>query len=140
MRCFIEPAQVTSFSDVENCVDRNNEVSIKAKLKVMRTGGTEEIGELDINDSIGNSALYNVKIPQPDEGWNPPAVKEGRGEPAFNLIDNPGDWQRYIFHPKFSKGPEKEYIGHFFPMGATPCPIAQNGKRVCEDWECLSRF
>ena len=100
-----------------------------------------EIGELNINGSIGNSELYNVKIPQPDEGWSPPAAKEGRGEPVFDIIDNPGDWQRYIFHPKFSKGPEKEYIGHFVPTGATPCPIAQSGKRVCGDWEFfLSRF
>ena len=116
-------------------VDSNDEGSIKAKLKVMRTGGTVEIGELDINDSIGNSALYNVKIPQPDEGWSPSALKEGRGEPAFDLIDNPRGWQRYIFHPKISKELDKAYIGHYLPTSATPCPIEQNGERVCGDWD-----
>ena len=49
--------------DVENSVDSNDEGSIKATLKMMRPGGTVEIGELDTNDCIGNSALYNVKIP-----------------------------------------------------------------------------
>ena len=49
-------------------VDSNDEGSIKATLKMMRPGGTVEIGELDTNDCIGNSALYNVKIPQLEEG------------------------------------------------------------------------
>jgi len=48
-------------------VDSNDEGSIKAKPKVMRTGGTVEIGELDIRF---NSALYNVKIPQPGEVYS----------------------------------------------------------------------
>ena len=34
--------------DIENSVDSNDEGGIKAKLKAMRTGGTVEIGELDI--------------------------------------------------------------------------------------------
>jgi len=119
--------------DVENSVDFNEEGNIKAKLKVMRTGGTVEIAELDIDDSIGSSEL-NIRIPQPDEGWSPPSVKVERGEPAFHLVDNPGLWQRFIFHPKFSKG-DKEYTGHFLPTGATPCPIDQDGERTCGDWE-----
>ena len=43
--------------DVESSVDFNEEGNIKAKLKVMRTGGTVQIAELDIDDSIGSSEL-----------------------------------------------------------------------------------
>ena len=76
-----------------------------------------------------------VNIPSPDPKWTPPDVKAKKGEPEFSQVDNPGNWNRFIFQPKFDKKGTKKYSGHFLPTGATPVPPNKEGKRVVGDWE-----
>jgi hypothetical protein len=36
-------------------------------------------------------------------GWTPAPRKEDRGEPAFDELDNPGNWTPFCFRPEFKK-------------------------------------
>jgi hypothetical protein len=55
-------------------------------------------------------------------------------KPAFSDTDNPGGWDSYYFQPKKCSNSNK-YKGHFFPTGATPAPVGEDGKRKeCGDW------
>lgn len=75
--------------------------------------------------------------PQPDSRFNPDTQTLGPGEPPFSTVDNPGNWSQYTFRPKFEgKGASRQYKSHEMPAGATPVPLNNEGKRICEDgWE-----
>eukprot|EP00521_Asterionellopsis_glacialis_P000227 CAMPEP_0195249198 /NCGR_PEP_ID=MMETSP0706-20130129/1978_1 /TAXON_ID=33640 /ORGANISM="Asterionellopsis glacialis, Strain CCMP134" /LENGTH=359 /DNA_ID=CAMNT_0040300965 /DNA_START=20 /DNA_END=1102 /DNA_ORIENTATION=+ len=122
--------------DVEDSTEAEDEGDLKAMLKSTSTGGTEQTGELAEDGSHGiNSLKNNVRIPKPDPEWKCPPVRTERGEPPFESVDNPGGWNRYYFQPKFMKGKDGKYAGHFLPTGATPVPIGPSGKRKCGPWE-----
>ena len=108
---------------------------LKVQLKLTSTGGLEVLGDLPSDGSTGDSRYKNVKIPSPDPEWTPPEVKAKKGEPQFCDVDNPGNWNRFIFQPKFDRKGTKKYTGHFLPTGATPVPLNKDGKRVVGDWE-----
>jgi len=88
-----------------------------------------------------SSASGPVVVPGPPPGWVPPTAptdwapakpKTAKKEPdvPFQDIDNPGNWSRCCFCPKFSgKGGTGDCVGHQLPTGATPVPVLANGKR-----------
>jgi len=87
------------------------------------------------------SALGPVVIPGAPRGWVPPTAPAdwapAQPKPAkkelnvpFQDIDNPGNWSRCCFRPKFAgKGGTGDYVGHELPTGAAPIPMLANGKR-----------
>ena len=44
---------------------------------------------------------YELSYHKPDPEWRPPARK--RGEPAFEDVDNPGNWPPFCYQSKFNK-------------------------------------
>ena len=110
-------------------IDDDDDGKMKAMLKVTATGSMSVIGELPTDGGLGNNNL-NVNIPSPPSDYVAPALKAD--EPAFEAIDNPGNWHRYYFQPKFNKS--KKYAGHYLPTGARPVPVGQDGSRKCGDW------
>lgn len=115
-------------------------------------------GLLDVTNSdgdiMGNVTLYDdtsfpgrtvnmpgmnmshVKVPRVPDEYVAPEAKHDRNEPSFNTIDNPGEWPRYCFQPKFaSRSNTSEYKHHAMPTGAVPVPKDANGKRKINGWE-----
>lgn len=92
------------------------------------------------------SAVGPVVVPGAPAGWVPPTApadwvpappKTAKKEPnvPFEEIDNPGNWSRYCFGPKFAgKGGTGDYIGHQLPTGATPVPQT-NGRRTAGGYD-----
>jgi hypothetical protein len=89
-----------------------------------------------------------VDIPGAPPGWKRPCapddwkrakVRIEKGEPeSFDNIDNPGDWDEFVFRPKFQTKKGKDYgryMYHALPTGATVVPKNELGKRVVGDWE-----
>ena len=66
-------------------------------------------------------------IPSVPDDWVP-GVRSS-DEPEFTTIDNPGNWNEYVFRPEYqsSNRNDKKYKGHFLPTGATPVPLSVDG-------------
>ena len=81
--------------------------------------------------------LFN-SIPKPPDNWErpPPRVARAGGaaveEPSFENVDNPGNWNDYIFRPVYEGG---KYVRHELLTGCTPVPLDENGKRTAGGWE-----
>ena len=106
------------------------------------------------NDDAGNVApvLSGAPAgwipPMAPEGWRPSTRDEASGEPAFETVDNPGDWTEYTYRPKFKEVRKKitqngktkeikvkEYKHHPLPTGCMPVPEGKDGKRTLGNWE-----
>ena len=89
--------------------------------------------------------VFQESIPGAPPGWHHPGPptdwvvsdpKVTKGEPdAFDKVDNPGNWSRFAFAPKFTQskkttGAIGKYVHHCLPTGATPVPENVTGK----DW------
>lgn len=68
----------------QTCTKAEEDGDFKAMLKMMRTGGTEVIGELAVDRSQGSGNSCNVTIPKPDPSWAPPQAKVVRIVFTFN--------------------------------------------------------
>ena len=87
--------------------------------------------------SLGEmEAIHNVKIPRSPNDWSHPPAKTEKGEPQFELIDNPGGWSSFTFRPEFDKGipADSQYTVHTLPTSATTVPKGENGQRKCGGW------
>ena len=118
--------------EIEASVDVIEKGETKAMLKMTSYGGRDILGSL-VEDGSEPHPNYNVSIPSPPPDWVAPAVKSDRGEPEFETVDNPGNWHRYCFQPKFKTN--KQYACHQLPTGAMPVPKGEDGKRKCGKWE-----
>ena len=49
-------------------------------------------------------------------------------------MDNPGQWYRYCYRPKFNKKRCRNYVHHALPTGAITVPSNEEGKRKCGAW------
>ena len=87
--------------------------------------------------SLGEmEAIHNVKIPGAPNDWSHPPAKNEKGEPHFELIDNPSGWSSFTFQPEFDKGipAGSQYTVHTLPTSATPVPKGENGQRKFGGW------
>jgi hypothetical protein len=67
---------------------------------------------------------------KPDD-WEPPADK--RGNPPFHELDNPGNWDEFVYRPYNPIG--KPYVYHRMPAGATPVGSKGDGPvREIDGW------
>jgi len=77
-----------------------------------------------------------VKIKEVPANWQPPARNIEAGEPAFEEVDNPGNWCEFVFRPKFTGSKaNKKYSHHALPAGAQPVPKNESGWRMYHGWE-----
>jgi hypothetical protein len=77
--------------------------------------------------------------PTAPTGWKPSTIDPLTKEPEWEDVDNPGNWSRFTFRPRFRhfKQPDKpkEYLYHAMPAGATPVPVnPKTGERTIKDW------
>ena len=121
--------------EVEVAVEQKPGVSV-AMHKMTQDGWTKFDDSIVFDES---NSKRKPKIPTPDPDWKPAAVKTNKGEPTFEKVDNPGNWDKFIFRPKFNKGTQKgsqgRYIGHQLPTGAVPVPKDKDGSCQCGDWQ-----
>jgi hypothetical protein len=73
-----------------------------------------------------------IKLPSPPDTWLPPLPKVDKGEPLYDEVDNPGDWQEYTYCAKFEK---VRYKHHCSPTGAKPVPVNSDGERHMSGWD-----
>ena len=70
----------------------------------------------------------------PDD-WKEPDPKLDKGQIPFAQVDNPGDWNSFIFRPKFSAKKPTNYMHHQLSSGARPCPKKESdGTREHNGW------
>ena len=86
-----------------------------------REGQFDEGNEDDLFDSI----------PKPPDDWIRPPMRAAANQLNFEDVDNPGEWNDYIFKPVFEKG---QYVRHELPTGCTPVPLDVNGERKVGGW------
>jgi hypothetical protein len=82
------------------------------------------------------------KIHATPSDWVVPAKKGNvaPAEPDFKDVDNPGNWNEFIFRPVYlksgtGKDAQYKYLRHELPAGASPVPLNADGKRVENGWE-----
>ena len=82
-------------------------------------------------------AINNVKILGSPGDWIPLPAKTEKGEPQFELIDNPSGWSNFKFWPEFDKGrlSGSKYTMHTLPTGATLVTKEENGQRKVGGWD-----
>jgi hypothetical protein len=118
--------------DVEESVGlEDDRGDTKAFCNVTSTGTTEVIGEMREGRLVNSDVNYNITLPKPPPDFVPPTPQAD--EPLFTNVDNPGEWDEYIFTAKKNKS--NKYVCHSLPTGATPVPMNENGKRECGGWE-----
>ena len=76
-----------------------------------------------------------AKTPSTPDDYVPSEVNTIKREPAFESTENPGQWSRYCYNPKFNPKGVKKYVHHVLPNGAIPVRANKEGKRKCGAWE-----
>ena len=90
------------------------------------------VGKGTAKDNVGNL----MKIASVPDNWVTPKHNEERGEPEYINVDNPGEWDSFVFRPKFKKEKgEMKYNGHYLPSGCVPVPVNEDGHRKLGGWE-----
>ena len=128
-----------------NELDGTMEACLNDRIMVMYAAGDdvdETVLETEKNMVLFKKGLEKeTKIPKPPDDWVEPAPNVEAKEPAFLNVDNPGNWHRYYFRPKFAERKTKqnekgEYLYHQLPTGARVVPEVQGTiKRCVGDWE-----
>ena len=94
----------------------------------------EQKGDSEAKDFVLKSGLEDgLKIAEVPEAWQAPEPKVCQGEPPFDQVDNPGQWNSFCFRPKFSRS--KEYLFHTLPSGARPVAMDSSGNRSINGWD-----
>ena len=101
--------------------DREDEHKLEKKHRIVLQEGLDD----------------GVVIKEIPDDWTCPRVNVEAGEPQFEDVDNPGNWDRYCFRPKFTGSKEtRKYTHHALPAGAQPVPAnTDDGKRIVNGWE-----
>ncbi len=100
--------------------------------------GNVTLLDTDLTNEVGfaNMDMSHVSIPRVPSDYVAPLVRPEREEPNFEDVDNPGEWPRYCFQPKFlSRSKNSKYTRHVLPTGAMPVPKNKLGQRKVGDWE-----
>ena len=130
----LEKTGVSAFAEEmgtpRGILDVTNSVGdILGNVTLLDTDLTGEVG-------IGNMNMTHVNIPRVPRNWIAPLVHPERNEPDFEDVDNPGEWPRYCFQPKYlSRAKNARYTRHVLPTGAVPVPKNKLGERKIGDWE-----
>ena len=114
----------------------------KQYVDLTGTGGMEVIGQISLSGShdLNDEDKDNVKLPMPPADWSAPEVQLERGKPTFDDVDNPGNWNSYVFKPVFAgRSKSTKYKHHALPTGAVPVPENANGKRKLNVWEFFTK-
>ena len=117
-------------------IDNDKIGFILAKKEVVKSSG----GMLSEDELLG-------KVASPPDDYERKAKKDS-SEPDFEEVDNPGNWNDFIFRPIYDKvvstqgaagrntnKAEYKYKYHELPTGCTPVPADANGKRITGGWE-----
>ena len=90
--------------------------------------------EQEAIDQLNGAAIFQEdlagapvgwKKPGPPNDWVPEEPKVEKGKPAsFTSVDNPGNWARYTYYPRFLKG--GAFAHYALPTGAQPMPVDSN--------------
>ena len=96
---------------------------------------------VELGRSMLNNLPKNIKIHNVPDNWTDPAPATEKMEPPFDLIDNPGNWPSYAFHPVFKKeNGASVYKHHFLPTGCIPVEENDDGKRMYDGWKSNTEF
>ena len=92
---------------------------------------SEEFDDVDLTE----------KVIAPPDDWIIPEKKKNceNQEPDFENVDNPGNWNSFIFRPIYKKvgvgdNAKYTYLRHELPTGCSPCPMDRNGIRKYKSW------
>ena len=139
-----EEAEIFEESYVRAMIDRNSHKDSEIHVEEINSGDIAFVladkGVLPEDDQVD---LLEKVHTVPDDWTVPVKKEEGDAEPDFEALDNPGNWNSYIFRPvykKIGKGKDAKYkyIKHELPTGCTPVPM-KNGKREVNGWNFFYR-
>lgn len=86
--------------------------------------------------------LGSTNATEPEAEVSVPAALPPGAEPAFDNVDNPGEWPPDCFHSKFGPKPRgvtaKPYLRHETKTGAQPVPLGDDGRKV-KGWDFCYR-
>jgi hypothetical protein len=75
------------------------------------------------------------RVPSAPDDWEEAELRAD--QPAFDKVDNPGNWSSFTFRPTFigtAKANNLKYVQHVLPTGAMPVPKDDEGDRKVKDW------
>ena len=98
------------------------------------------IAEDGVMDGVEDANLLEQILSKVPEDWSIPEKKGGDTEPDFETVDNPGNWNSFIFRPVYKKtgtgkNAKYSYVKHELPTGCRPVPLNKEGKREVNGWE-----
>jgi hypothetical protein len=125
-------ADAIESAELDECLDE----SLHDRLECLVNNEGLEVSDCEHNRILLKKGLApEVSMPSVPSDWIPSIVKAEKGEPTFQLVDNPGKWPEFTYRSKFLKTGAKPYAHHSLPTGARPVPADQEGKRVVDGWE-----
>src|SRR6056300_724193 len=150
--------------DAEGYPDDNSAASEAEEFELLASNTDEVLGcrflfakECECEDEEGEDRLHktrlegkhkfvlqqgldeDVSVKEIPKDWVVPDVDVEAREPEFHTVDNPGQWPRYVFGPKFTGSKvrnNKQYKHHALPSGARVHPINRllEPRRVTDGW------
>ena len=141
----IEPPEFdTGKPSVFDFITNTNTLEDQNERNYTNEGPAPDFQFKDVFEFRDGTKLDMDHIPshKPDD-WEPPTDK--RGNPLFHEVDNPGNWDEFVYRPYNPVG--KPYAYHRMPAGATPVgkkgdgPVREiNGWAVHYDGSFKVRF
>jgi hypothetical protein len=117
-------------------LDRSLEESLRDHLDILIKNEGPEVSDCENNGILLKKGLapevYMLSVPS---DWTPPIAKAEKGEPAFESVDNPGQWPEFTYRSKFLLEPRIMLIIHSL-LEQDPCQPISKGS----DWlmdECF---
>ena len=139
-----EGAEAEGFDEafVKSMIDRNSEEG-GIHIEEINSGEIAFVlAEDKVLDGCDNIDFLDKVTKVPDD-WVIPEKKAGDDEPEFDKVDNPGNWNNFVFRPLYKKianatkttSAKYSYVRHELPTGCTPVPLDKDGKRIYKGWE-----
>jgi hypothetical protein len=129
-----EDAEVFDESLVRSMVDRSENEDGGFLVSNISSGSIGFVLSKDTGLVPAEGILDNANtIPKVPDSWVPPEKKDPN-QPDFDKVDNPGNWNEYIYRPVYSKkgtgaNATYEYIRHELPTGCSPVPLNPSSQR-----------
>ena len=90
------------------------------------------MGKGTVKDNVENL----MKTASTPGDWLMSDHNKGRGKPAYIDVNNPGEWEYFVFQPKCKKERcEMKYNGLYLPSGSVSVPLNKDGHMKLGGWE-----
>jgi hypothetical protein len=135
-----EEGEGDSMCDAQEVKDLEEalEESMRDRLQILVNRDEVEEAAIDCETDkfiLKKGISPEISLPKVPDDWKPKAVNPEKNQPHWKDIDNPGNWSKYSFRPKFNLRTPCMYKHTALSTGARPLPANAAGDRAMDGWE-----